>query len=311
EFGVFDASLTEELVFSMLTSQQQQQFKNDLELDLSFTVGDGHRVRVNVHRQRGVTEAAMRLVSLKIRTIQELGLPEIVTDMARKQSGLILVTGPTGVGKTTTLAAMVDLINSERECLMVTIEDPIEYVHVNKKSIVKQREVYSDTHSFAEALKRALRQDPNVIVVGELRDLETIQTALTAAETGHLVLATLHTPDAPQTIDRIVDVFPPYQQEQIRIQLAGCLQAVISQQLFKRIDGPGRVVATEILVTNAAIRNMIREGETEQIPNAIQTGGAQRMKSMDKSIAELFRRGLVSKEDALGRMKEPDRLMTL
>lgn len=311
EFGVFGAGLTENLIFSILSEDQQGQFNRDLEMDLSFTVEGEHRVRANIHRQRGMTEAAMRLVPVKIRTIQELELPDVIMELARKTSGLILVTGPTGVGKTTTLAAMVDLINSERECLIVTIEDPIEYVHHNKKSIIKQREVYSDTRSFAEALRRALRQDPNVIVVGELRDLETIQTALTAAETGHLVLATLHTPDASQTIDRVVDVFPPYQQEQIRIQLAGCLQGVISQQLFKRVSGPGRMVATEILVTNAAVRNMIREGATEQIPNVIQTGGAQKMKSMDKSIAELFRQGVISKEDAQSRMKESDRLMTL
>jgi twitching motility protein PilT len=311
EFGVFGSGLTENLIFSILSEDQQRQFNQDLEMDLSFTVEGEHRIRANIHRQRGMTEAAMRLIPVKIRTLQELELPDVIMELARKMSGLILITGPTGVGKTTTLAAMVDLINSERECLVVTIEDPIEYVHHNKKSIIKQREVYSDTRSFAEALRRALRQDPNVIVVGELRDIETIQTALTAAETGHLVLATLHTPDASQTIDRVIDVFPPYQQEQIRIQLAGCLQGVISQQLFKRVSGPGRMVATEILVTNAAVRNMIRERATEQIPNVIQTGGAQKMKSMDKSIAELFQQGIISKEDAQSRMKESDRLMTL
>ncbi len=302
---------TQELIFSILTDTQRRQFEENLELDFSFTATILHRVRVNIHRQRGMVEAAMRLVSSKIRTIQELHLPEAVSDLACRHNGLVLITGPTGVGKTTTLAAMVELINQEKEYLIVTIEDPIEYVHANKKSIVKQREVYSDTHSFAEALRRALRQDPNVIVVGEMRDLETIATALTAAETGHLVLATLHTPDASQTIDRIIDVFSPHQQAQIRIQLAGALQGIVSQLLCPRADGPGRIVATEVLIATPAVRNVIRQRETQQIQSLIQTGAAYKMQTMDKSLATLFGQGLINRSDALIYMKEPDRLSIL
>ena len=250
------------LVYSILDDKQKAVFERDLELDLSLEVPGLNRFRVNVHMQRGSIEAAFRLVSLKIRTIEELGLPSLVAEMARKTQGLVLITGPTGVGKTSTLAAMVDLINSERQAVIIVIEDPIEYVHVNKRSIVKQREVHLDTRAFASALVHALRQDPNVIVVGEMRDLETISTALTAAETGHLVLATLHTPDAPQTIDRIIDVFPPHQQGQVRVQLSTTLQAVISQQLLPRKDKPGRILATEVMVATSGIRNLIREHET-------------------------------------------------
>lgn len=236
------------MIYGALTNPQKEMFEKDLELDFSLAPPGLDRFRVNVHMQKGSVEAAFRRVPLAIPKMEELGLPAIAIELARKPNGLVLVTGPTGVGKTTTLATMIDLINEERECLIVCIEDPIEFVHSNKKSIIKQREVYSDTQSFAEALRHALRQDPNVIVVGEMRDLETISTTLTAAETGHLVLATLHTPDAPQTVERIIDVFPPHQQQQVKLQLADCLQGVISQLLLPRASGQGRILATEIMI---------------------------------------------------------------
>jgi len=293
------------LVYSLLNDRQKAQFERELELDISIEVQGLGRFRINVHTQRGSVEAAFRLVSNRIPSLQELGLPPIVPEFARKPNGLILITGPTGVGKTTTLAAMVDQINNETRQHIIVIEDPIEYVHENRLSIIKQREVYSDTKSFANALMRALRQDPDVIVVGEMRDLETISTALTAAETGHLVLATLHTPDAAQTIDRILDVFPPYQQQQVKIQLSDCLQGVVSQQLLPRCDGPGRVVAYEIMVGTPAVRNLIREHATEQILTTLQTGAQYGMCTMDATIRNLYDRKLISYEAALSRMKNP------
>ena len=296
---------TKNMVYSILSEEQREAFEKNLELDFSLTMPGIQRVRVNVHMQRGSIEAAFRLVSLKIRSVQELGLPLIVEDLARKRYGLVLITGPTGVGKTTTLAAMVDLINNEREHLIVVIEDPIEYVHANKKSVIKQREVYTDTHSFASSLKHALRQDPNVIVVGEMRDLETISIALTAAETGHLVLATLHTPDAPQTIDRIIDVFAPYQQRQIMVQLSNSLQGVVAQRLLPRIDESGRIVACEVMVATSAIRNLIREHETEQLLTLIQTGSQYGMMTMDKSLKDLFNKGIISYDTAIAIAKDP------
>ena len=299
------------LVYSILDDKQKAVFERDLELDLSLEVPGLNRFRVNVHMQRGSVEAAFRLVSLKIRPIQELGLPSAVSELCRKTQGLVLVTGPTGVGKTTTLAAMVDLINTERQAIIIVIEDPIEYVHVNKRSIIKQREVYADTRSFANALIHALRQDPNVIVVGEMRDIDTISTALTAAETGHLVLATLHTPDASQTIDRIIDVFPPYQQEQIKIQLSTTLQGVISQQLLPRRDRPGRIVSTEVMIATNAVRNLIREHETEQLLTHIQTGGQYGMHTMDKSLKALYQKGLIAEDVFKTYIKNPDEVRNL
>ena len=289
----------QDIVFEGLSSTQRKQFEDSKELDFSLAMTGLDRFRVNVHYQRGCVEAAFRRVSLFIPTMEELLLPAILGDLARKQNGLVLITGPTGTGKSTTMAAMINLINHERECVIICIEDPIEYVHVNKKSIIKQREVYRDTNSFAEALRHCLRQDPDVIVVGEMRDLETISTALTAAETGHLVLATLHTPDAPQTIERILDVFPPYQQHQIRLQLAGSLQGVISQQLVPRAGGKGRVLASEVMIATSGVRSMIREQASGQFLTAIQTGAQYGMKTMDKSLKELYEKGAITYETAI------------
>ena len=299
------------MIYGILSNSQKEMLEKDLELDFSVALPGLDRFRVNIHIQRGAVEAAFRRVPLKIPSIESLGLPPIVIDLARKPNGLVLVTGPTGMGKTTTLAAIIDLINNEKECLIICIEDPIEFLQINKKSIVKQREVYTDTHSFAEALRHALRQDPNVIVVGEMRDLETISTALTAAETGHLVLATLHTPDAPQTIERIIDVFPPYQQQQVRLQLANCLQGVVSQLLLPMASGQGRVLATEIMLGTSGIRNLIREQEVEQIPTLMQTGSQYGMKTMDKSLKELYQKGLISLDVALSRVKNPEEFKQL
>jgi len=299
------------LVYSMLNDKQKATFEKELELDFSLDIPELSRFRVNVHMQRANVEAAFRLVPLRIKSIEELGLPPVVAELCRKRHGLILITGPTGVGKTTTLAAMVNLINSERQAIIIVIEDPIEYVHINKRSIIKQREVYSDTRSFVSALTHALRQDPNIIVVGEMRDLETISTALTAAETGHLVLATLHTPDASQTIDRIIDVFPTYQQEQVKIQLAGTLEAVISQQLLQREDRGSRILATEIMVATPAVRNLIREHETEQLLTHIQTGFKYGMHTMDKSLKTLYQKGIISEETFKAHIRNPEEVRNL
>lgn len=287
------------MIYAVLTEGQIKKFEEEKELDFSLALTGMDRFRVNVHVQRGSIEAALRRISIYIPTMEELNLPPIIAEMARKPNGLVLLTGPTGTGKTTTLASMINLMNSEKAVVITCIEDPIEYLHMNKRSIIKQREVYRDTNSFAEALKRCLRQDPDVIVVGEMRDLETISTALTAAETGHLVLATLHTPDAPQTIERIIDVFPPYQQQQVRLQLAAALQGVISQQLIPRATGKGRILCAEVMIATPGVRNMVRERQTEQIRTAIQTGAAFGMKTMDKSLKELCEKGLITYETAL------------
>ncbi|MDO8662773.1 MAG: type IV pilus twitching motility protein PilT [Candidatus Omnitrophota bacterium] len=299
------------MIYGILSNAQKEAFEKDLELDFSLALPGLDRFRVNVHLQKGSPEAAFRRVPLEIPTIAKLGLPEIISDLARRPNGLVLVTGPTGMGKTTTLATMIDLINHERECLIMCIEDPIEFIFTNKKSVIKQREVYSDTRSFADALKHTLRQDPNVIVVGEMRDLETISTALTAAETGHLVLATLHTPDAPQTIERIIDVFPPHQQQQVKLQLADCLQGVVSQLLLPHSSGKGRVLATEVMVATSGIRNLIREQEVEQIPTLMQTGSQYGMRTMDKCLKELIKQGLITLDVALAKVKNQDEFKQL
>lgn len=291
------------MIYAVLTDGQIKKFEEEKELDFSLALTGMDRFRVNVHIQRGSIEAAMRRISIYIPTMEELNLPPVIAEMARKPNGLVLLTGPTGTGKTTTLASMINLINAERAVVITCIEDPIEYLHSNRRSIIKQREVYRDTNSFAEALKRCLRQDPDVIVVGEMRDLETISTALTAAETGHLVLATLHTPDAPQTIERIIDVFPPYQQQQVRLQLAAALQGVISQQLIPRATGKGRILCAEVMIATPGVRNMVRERQTEQIRTAIQTGAAFGMKTMDKSLKDLCDKGLITYETALSHVR--------
>lgn len=294
---------TKQLIYSILNDEQKAIFEKEKELDFSFSLPDMDRFRVNVHYQKGNVEAALRRIPRVIPSLEELGLPSVAEDFIRKPNGLVLVTGPTGMGKSTTLAAMIDVINTERQEIIICIEDPIEFYHTNKQSVIKQREVYADTHSFPEALKRTLRQDPDVIVVGEMRDLETIATTLTAAETGHLVLATLHTPDAPQTVQRIIDVFPPHQQKQVRVQLADCLQGVISQLLLPRADGEGRILATEVMVATPGIRNLIREGEVAQIPSLIQMGAQYGMRTMDKCLKNLYRKGIITKEVALSKVR--------
>ncbi len=294
---------TRSLIYSMLNDEQKTIFERDRELDFSFALKDMDRFRVNIHLQKGNTEAALRRVPRKIPALDELGLPDVVYDFVQKPNGLVLVTGPTGTGKSTTLAAMINFINESRKDMIVCIEDPIEFIYTSNKSIIKQRELYTDTHSFPEALKRVLRQDPDVIVVGEMRDLSTIATTLTAAETGHLVLATLHTPDAPQTIQRIIDVFPPHQQRQVTVQLAECLQGVISQVLVPRADVRGRVLATEVMVSTPGIRNLIRENDIAQIPSLLQMGAQHGMNTMDKSLKMLYKKGIITKSTAISKVK--------
>ena len=283
---------------SALTPNQRTTFDRDLELDFAYTISGGTRFRVNFYQQRGSIGAAFRIIPSVIKSLAELGIPGSVANFATLPRGLVLVTGPTGSGKSTTLAALVDLVNSTRTDHIVTVEDPIEFLYPNKKSVVNQREVGTDTHSFATALKHVLRQDPDVILIGELRDLETISVALTAAETGHLVFATLHTQDAAQTIDRIIDVFPPHQQSQVRAQLAATLQGVICQSLVKRLDGNGRVAVTEVLVAMPAIANLIREGKTFQIISSMQAGRAIGMHTMDQHLAELVKTRTITYETA-------------
>jgi len=305
------SEVLKKMLYGFLTDLQKEKFEKNLELDLSLALPGLDRFRVNIHIQKGSVEGAFRRVPLEVPEPETLGLPPIIQELARKPNGLVLLTGPTGTGKTTSLAVMVEQINRERESLIITIEDPIEFIFTNKKSIIKQREVYADTLSFAEALRHALRQDPNVIVVGEMRDLETISTALTAAETGHLVLATLHTPDAPQTIERIIDVFPSHQQQQVKLQLADALQAVISQLLLPHASGKGRVLATEIMIGTSGIRNLIREHEIEQIPTLMQTGTQYGMKTMDKCLKELVSMGKISMDTALSKVKNPEEFKQL
>ncbi len=281
------------------------------EVDFSYAVPGFSRFRVNAFRQRGATAIAIRVVAEQVPTLDELGHPDTVKTLARRPRGLVLVTGPTGSGKSTTLAAMIDLVNRERACHVVTLEDPIEYLHRHDRSIINQREIHADTLSFAAALRSALREDPDVILVGEMRDPETIATAITAAETGHLVLATLHTGDAAQTIDRIIDGFPPYQQQQIRVQLSLTLQGIIAQQLLPLKGGSGRVAALEILLATPAVRNIIREGKTHQLASVIQTGAKNGMQTMDNALRDLCRRGLVTTDEALARAADPETLAKL
>jgi twitching motility protein PilT len=288
----------QDLVYSIISDRHQERLEEELELDISYSIPGKARFRVNCYYQRDSLAAAFRLIPFELKSVDDLGLPTNVADLARVPRGLVLVTGPTGSGKSTTLASLVDLVNQERRAHIMTVEDPIEFLHQHKRSAVTQREVGVDTESFAEALKRVLRQDPDVILVGEMRDLETISTAITAAETGHLVFGTLHTQDAPQTIDRIIDVFPPAQQPQIRVQLSTTLQGVVTQQLLQTADGRGRVVASEILIVTPAVRHLIREGKVHQIYTVMQTGSQFGMQTMDSSIADLLRAGKISKLQA-------------
>ncbi|MGI8874012.1 MAG: PilT/PilU family type 4a pilus ATPase [Egibacteraceae bacterium] len=280
-------------LYSILTQRQRERFENELELDISYSIPQIARFRVNVFQQRDAIGSVMRLIPYEIKPLAELGIPAQVANFAYLPRGFVLVTGPTGSGKSTTLASLVDLVNRERACHIMTVEDPIEFLHSHQRSVVNQRELGTDTHSFAAALKHVLRQDPDVILVGEMRDLETIQVALTAAETGHLLFGTLHTQDAPQTIDRVVDVFPPHQQEQIRVMLSGALQGVVCQQLVKTRDGAGRVVACEVMVATSAIKNLIREGKTHQMYSSIQAGKQHGMVTMDQSLATLVLSGQI------------------
>lgn len=303
---------TKTLCYSILTDAQKHRFEENNELDLSFGVKGLSRFRGNIFMQRGAVAAAFRTIPFEIRAFNELGLPEIVNDLVKKPHGLILVTGTTGSGKSTTLAAMVDRINSERFDHIITVEDPIEYLHTHKKCLINQREVNADTSSFKTALRYVLRQDPDVVLIGEMRDLETIEAALTVAETGHLTLATLHTNSAVQTINRIIDVFPPHQQEQIRVQLSFVLEGILAQQLISKKSGKGRVLAVELLVPNPAIRNLIREDKIHQIYGMMQTGQAKYgMQTMNQSLLELYSKGALSYEDAVGRSPVPDELIVM
>ena len=311
EAPALDAADCEKLVFSILDDDQKEILLKDKEVDFSFAFGNYGRFRVNAFHERGNLAAALRLIPSKIRTLENLQMPKVLQDFTKFPRGLVLVTGPTGSGKSTTLAAMVDKINSEQSKHILTIEDPIEYAHSSKKSIVVQREIHYDTYSYAAALRSSLREDPDVVLIGEMRDLETIAAAVTIAETGHLVLATLHTNSAAQSIDRMIDVFPPHQQQQIRVQLAGMLQGICSQRLVPAIGG-GRVIAAEILVVTGAVRNIIREGKTHQLDAVIQTGGENGMQSMDRQLVGLVQQGKISYDEARNvavDLQELDRLM--
>ncbi|GAV22965.1 type IV pilus twitching motility protein PilT [Carboxydothermus pertinax] len=299
---------TEAMAKAIMSVEQWEKFIKIGELDFAYSLPEVGRFRVNVFRQRGAVALVLRHINSKILSFKELGLPEVIADLSRKNRGIVLVTGPTGSGKSTTLASMIDLINSERACHIITLEDPIEYLHNHKKSIVNQREIGSDSESFAKALRAAMREDPDVILVGEMRDLETISIAITAAETGHLVFATLHTSSAAETIDRIIDVFPPSQQQQIRVQLSTTIQGIIAQQLIPRMDGKGRVVAVEIMVATPAIRNLIREGKTHQIPAQIQTGAKYGMQTLDMALAKLYQNRLISYEEVVSRAHDAESL---
>lgn len=299
------------MMYDILTGRQREKLEEERELDASHPLPGKGRFRVNVFFQRDSVGSVMRAIPNDIMPLADLGMPEIVQSFAKLPRGLVLVTGPTGSGKSTTLASLIDLVNSTRTAHVMTVEDPIEFMHKHKRSVVNQREVGTDTLGFALALKHALRQDPDVILVGEMRDLETISTAITASETGHLVFATLHTQDAPQSIERMIDVFPSHQQQQVRVQLASSIQAVVSQQLVPTLDGSARIAAVEVMVATPAIRNMIREGKVHQIASAMQAGNKHGMITMDKSLAEYVKSGEVAYEVAVERASDPDEFATL
>jgi twitching motility protein PilT len=311
EYPLLDPETLRQVIYAILPQRHRERFEQDLELDTSYSLPGKARFRVNVYLQRDAIGAALRLIPYEIRSLEQLGMPANMADLARLPRGLVLVTGPTGSGKSTTLAAMIDIVNQEKPVHIMTVEDPIEYLHQHKTALVNQREVGADTKSFSEALKHVLRQDPDVVLVGEMRDLETISTAVTAAETGHLVFATLHTQDAPQTIDRIIDAFPPYQQQQIRVQLSTTLQGVITQQLLQTWDGKGRVCASEVMIATPAIRNLIREGKVHQIYSSMQAGGRYGMRTMDQALASLVMAGRISWELGLQRCHDPQELARL
>jgi len=306
------AADTKALCYSVLTDAQKHRFEENNELDLSFGVKGLSRFRANIFMQRGAVTGAFRTIPFNIKTFKELGLPDIVSILTKKPRGLILVTGPTGCGKSTTLATMIDKINEERQEHIITIEDPIEYLHAHKKCLINQREIKADTDSFKAALRYVLRQDPDIVLIGEMRDLETIEAALTVSETGHLTLATLHTNTAVQTINRVIDVFPPHQQEQVRVQLSFVLEGIISQQLIPKKSGYGRVLAVEVLVPTPAIRNLIREDKIHQIYAMMQTGQAKfGMQTMNQSLFELYTKGFLSYEDALGKSPVPEEMLNM
>lgn len=306
------AAETKRLCYSILTDAQKYKFEEENELDLSFGIKGLSRFRANIFMQRGAVAAAIRTIPFKIMTFEELGLPKVAKDLADRPKGLILVTGPTGSGKSTTLAAMIDKINSEKHCHIITIEDPIEYLHHHKKALINQREVNADTQTFRKALKYVLRQDPDIVLIGEMRDLETIEAALTVAETGHLCFATLHTNSCVQSINRIIDVFPPHQQPQVRAQLSFVLEGVLSQQLIPRASGDGRVLGLEIMIPNMAIRNLIREDKVHQIYGIMQAGQSRfGMQTMNQSLCNLYLRRQITYDEAIGRSSETDELIQM
>ncbi|MDP6449232.1 MAG: type IV pilus twitching motility protein PilT [Lentisphaeria bacterium] len=309
-------AMTKQLLFSVLSPSQRTHFELEKEIDFALSVdvskskekgaSDHHRFRVNGFYQKGTVSVALRVINQKIPTAQELNLPNSITDLSNRAHGLLLITGPTGHGKSTTMACLLSLINQTRGCHIITVEDPIEYVHTNDKAVIEQREVFADTKSFTNALKYILRQDPDVIMIGEMRDPETISAALTAAETGHLVLATLHTNDAVQSVDRIIDAFPAHQQSQIRTQLAATLIAVVSQRLLPTVDGEGRVPAFEIMIGTSAVHALIRDERTHQIPATIETSAKDGMVTMDRALQNLYRKNLISRQTVLSLAKDKD-----
>jgi twitching motility protein PilT len=302
---------TRQLLYRIISSEQQKKLEIDRQLDLSYSIPGLARFRVNIYSQRESLAGAFRLIPAELKSLEELGLPTTLYDLCQKPRGLVLVTGPTGSGKSTTLAALIDEINRKRADHIITIEDPIEFLHRHKRCIVNQRELGADATTFADALRGALRQDPDVILLGEMRDLETISTALTAAETGHLVFATLHTQDAASTVDRVIDVFPAAQQGQIRTQLAGTLEGVVAQTLLPTADGQGRVAAIEVLRPDDAVRNLVRQAKVEQIYSIMQTGSKRGMQTMEQALTELVLRGIITQEIALARSSKPEQLLGL
>src|SRR5215218_6086179 len=302
---------TQQMLYPILSTEQQKQFEIKRQIDISYSLPGLARFRVNVYFQRESLGAAFRMIPAELKTLEDLGLPTQLHELSKKPRGLVLVTGPTGSGKSTTLAAVVDEINRTRDDHIMTIEDPIEFLHRHKRCIVNQREIGPDAISFADALRGALRQDPDVILLGEMRDLETISTAITAAETGHLVFATLHTQDAPSTIDRLIDVFPAAQQEQIRVQLAATIQGIVTQTLLPTVDGKGRVAALEILLPDDAVRNLIRQAKVEQIYSVMQTNTGRGMQTLEQALVDLITRGIITQEVAMSRSSRPDQLLGL